>query len=292
MRSSTGSGLSGQDSAIWVRPAGTSVWYFSGYPNGSGQVAQELLPSSYDFQARWFGVYQVQSAVAISANSTVTFQGEAVTLSLLSSTGSGLSGQDSAIWVRPAGTSVWYFSGYPNSSGQVAQQLLDGSYDVQFRWLGAYQVSSANAVSGATTIAVNAAALNITARKTSDNSLVSGATTYVITGGGYVLRRLHRRQRPVGRAGARRHGERAVHEVAAHGHELQLGGWSRWNEHDSDACLSVVTIEFGPLSPGLSAKIAPTTVTLRERCGPTGAEISGLFRGIAGPERIESDVSV
>ena len=187
MRSSTGSGLSGQDSAIWVRPAGSSGWYFSGYPNGSGQVAQELLPSSYDFQARWFGVYQVQSAVAISANSTVTFQGEAVTLSLLSSTGSGLSGQDSAIWVRPAGSSGWYFSGYPNSSGQVAQQLLDGSYDVQFRWLGAYQVSSANAVSGATTIAVNAAALNITARKTSDNSVVSGAATYVNTGGGYFF---------------------------------------------------------------------------------------------------------
>ena len=187
MRSSTGSGLSGQDSAIWVRPAGSSGWYFSGYPNSSGQVAQELLPSSYDFQARWFGVYQVQSAVAISANSTVTFQGEAVTLSLLSSTGSGLSGQDSAIWVRPAGTSGWYFSGYPNSSGQVAQQLLDGSYDVQFRWLGAYQVSSANAVSGATTIAVNAAALNITARKTSDNSVVSGAATYVNTGGGYFF---------------------------------------------------------------------------------------------------------
>ena len=184
MRSSTGSGLSGQDSAIWVRPAGSGGWYFSGYPNGSGQVVQELLASSYDFQARWFGQYQVQSAVPISASATVTFQGEAATLSLLSSTGSGLSGQDSAIWVRPAGTSSWYFSGYPNGSGQVVQQLLDGSYDVQFRWLGTYQVSSANAVAGATAITANAAAVNITARKTSDNSPVSGAATYVITGGG------------------------------------------------------------------------------------------------------------
>ena len=184
MRSSTGSGLSGQDSAIWVRPAGSSGWYFSGYPNGSGQVVQELLSSSYDFQARWFGVYQVQSAVPITSSTTVTFQGEAATLSLLASTGSGLSGQDSAIWVRPAGSSGWYFSGYPNASGQVVQQLLDGSYDVQFRWLGTYQVSSANAVNGPTTIAVNAAAVSITARKTSDNSVVSGAATYVVTGGG------------------------------------------------------------------------------------------------------------
>ena len=74
MRSSTGSGLSGQDSAIWVRPAGSSGWYFSGYPNGSGQVVQELLPSSYDFEARWFGVYEVKSAVSISADTTVTWQ--------------------------------------------------------------------------------------------------------------------------------------------------------------------------------------------------------------------------
>jgi prepilin-type N-terminal cleavage/methylation domain-containing protein len=187
MSASNGSGLSGQDSAIWVRPAGTSSWYFSGYPNGSGQVVQQLLGSSYDFEARWFGVYQVQSAVAVSSSLTVTFQGQAVTLSLLSSTGSGLSGQDSAIWVRPAGTSSWYFSGYPNSAGQVAQQLLNGSYDVQFRWLGTYQVSAANAVNSATTIAVNAAALNITARKTSDNGVVSGAATYVNTGGGYFF---------------------------------------------------------------------------------------------------------
>ena len=142
------------------------------------------MASSYDFEARWFGVYQVKSAVSVPAATTVTWQGEAATLSLLSSTGSGLTGQDSAIWVRPAGTSNWYFSGYPNGSGQVVQQLLASSYDVQFRWLGAYQISTANAVNSATNITVNTAALTITARKVSDNSLVTGANTYVITGGG------------------------------------------------------------------------------------------------------------
>jgi hypothetical protein len=101
-----------------------------------------------------------------------------------SSTGSGLTGQDSAIWVRPAGSASWIFSGYPNGSGQVAQQLLDGSYDVEYRWLGVMQVSSANVVNSATTIGVSAAALTVTARKASDNSLVTGANTYVITGGG------------------------------------------------------------------------------------------------------------
>ena len=184
MRSSTGSGLTGQDSAIWVRPAGAGSWTFSGYPNGSGQVAQELFASSYDFEARWFGLYGVQSSLTISSATTVTFQGEAVTLSMLSSTGSGLTGQDSAIWVRPAGSASWIFSGYPNGSGQVAQQLLDGSYDVEYRWLGVMQVSSANVVNSATTIGVSAAALTVTARKASDNSLVTGANTYVITGGG------------------------------------------------------------------------------------------------------------
>ena len=152
MRSSSGAGLSGQDSAMWVRPAGSSGWYFSGYPNGAGQVAQELLASSYDFQARWFGVYQVQSAVAIAANSTVTFQTYAATEFMRSSTGAGLSGQDSAIWVRPAGSSGWYFSGYPNSSGQVAQELLASSYDFQARWFGVYGVQSAVPILSNTTV--------------------------------------------------------------------------------------------------------------------------------------------
>ena len=184
MRASTGAGLTGQDSAIWVRPTGTSGWYFSGYPNASGQYVQELLTANYDFQARWFGQYDVKTNIAIPSATTITWQAEAATLSLLSSTGSGLTGQDSAIWVRPTGTSGWYFSGYPNASGQYVQELLDASYDVQFRWLGAYQVSSANTVNSSTTIAVNAAALTITARKASDNSLVTGANTWVITGGG------------------------------------------------------------------------------------------------------------
>ena len=152
MRSSTGSGLSGQDSAIWVRPAGRRRGIFSGYPNGSGQVVQELLPSSYDFQARWFGVYEVKSAVAIAANTTVTWQSVAATEFMRSSTGSGLSGQDSAIWVRPAGTSSWYFSGYPNGSGQVVQELLASSYDFQARWFGVYEVKSAVAISANTTV--------------------------------------------------------------------------------------------------------------------------------------------
>jgi len=184
MRSSTGTGLTGQDAAIWVRPASTSSWYFSGYPNGSGQVVQELFAADYDFQARWFGYYEVKTTVTIAAASTVTWQGQAVTLSLLSSTGSGMTGQDSAVWVRPTGTTSWFFSGYPNGSGNVAQELLASTYDAQFRWLGTTQVSSSNVVSGPTTIAVNAAALTVTARKLSDNSLVSGATTYVTTGGG------------------------------------------------------------------------------------------------------------
>ena len=131
LESSTGAGLSGQDSAIWVRPAGSGSWSFSGYPSGSGQVVQQLLASSYDFEARWFGVYEVQSAVTVSADSTVTWQTYAATEFLESSTGAGLSGQDSAIWVRPAGSGSWYFSGYPNGSGQVVQQLLASSYDFE-----------------------------------------------------------------------------------------------------------------------------------------------------------------
>ena len=171
MRASSGSGLSGQDSAIWVRPAGTSSWYFSGYPNGSGQVVQDLLTSSYDFQARWFGVYQVQSGVSVPAATTVTWQAVAATEFMRASSGSGLSGQDSAIWVRPAGTSSWYFSGYPNGSGQVVQDLLTSSYDFQARWFGVYQVQSGVSVPAATTVTWQAVAATEFMRASSGSGL-------------------------------------------------------------------------------------------------------------------------
>ncbi len=184
LRSSTGTGLTGQDSAIWLRRSGTSSWYFSGYPNASGQVVQQLLNGNYDFRARWFGTYDIKTNIAISAATTVTFQAVAVTEFLRSSTGTGLTGQDSAIWLRPSGTSSWYFSGYPNASGQVVQQLLNGNYDFRARWLGVLEVSPSTAITAATTVTFQAASIDITALRTSDNSVVSGATVSIITGGG------------------------------------------------------------------------------------------------------------
>ena len=152
MRSSTGAALSGQDSAIWWRSTGSSSWSFAGYPDASGNVSISLMGGTYDFEARWFGVYEVKSAVAISGATTVTWQTLAATEFMRSSSGSGLSGQDSAIWVRPAGTSSWYFSGYPNGSGQVVQEVLASSYDFQARWFGVYEVKSAVAVASNTTV--------------------------------------------------------------------------------------------------------------------------------------------
>ncbi len=182
MRSSTGGGLSGQDSAIWVRPAGTTSWFFSGYPNASGQVIQELFSANYDFRARWFGTLEVQSAIVVNAPVTVTFQAVAATEFMRSSTGGGLSGQDSAIWVRPSGTTSWFFSGYPNASGQVIQELFSATYDFRARWLGTLEISPTTAIAGPTTVTFQAAGVDVTARRTSDNSPVSGATVSVITG--------------------------------------------------------------------------------------------------------------
>jgi prepilin-type N-terminal cleavage/methylation domain-containing protein len=184
LRSSTGGGVSGGDSAMWARPAGTSSWFFSGYPNGSGQVVQQLLAGTYDFRARWIGVLEVQSAVPVAADTTVTFQTFAATELLRSSTGTGLSGGDSAMWVQPTGTSSYFFSGYPNGSGQVVQQLLAGTYDFRTRWLGMLEVQSGVAIAADTTITFQTAAIDVTVRRTSDNALVSGATTSVITSGG------------------------------------------------------------------------------------------------------------
>ena len=57
---STGATLAGGDGAFWYRPAGSSSWTTLGSPGGSGIVAVDVLPSNYDFQARWFGITQVQ----------------------------------------------------------------------------------------------------------------------------------------------------------------------------------------------------------------------------------------
>ena len=53
---STGVGLTGQDGAFFVRVAGTTPWMLFGRPDGVGAANQELLPGSYDLDARWFGV--------------------------------------------------------------------------------------------------------------------------------------------------------------------------------------------------------------------------------------------
>ena len=182
MLASTGTGLHGQDGAMWYRASGGSSWIFAGYPNAGGTVSFSAHPGTYDFRARWFGQHEVKLAVAIASGTVVTFQTVPATESIRTSTGTALSGQDAAFWVRPAGTATWYFSGYPNGSGEVVQQLLNGSYEFRTQWLGTLEVSPTTAVSGPATVTFQAAGISITARRTSDNSVVSGATVSVITG--------------------------------------------------------------------------------------------------------------
>ena len=122
-----------------MRPAGTSSWFFSGYSerfrSGRARSARGELrlpgavvrPVRGEDERRHRGRHDRDVARASSHAQLAALDRR-----------SGLSGQDSAIWVRPNGTSSWYFSGYPNASGQVAQEVLVASYDVQFRWLGVY----------------------------------------------------------------------------------------------------------------------------------------------------------
>ena len=65
MRASTGAGSSGQDARSGCGPRERRRGTSRATRTVSGQVVQELWPRRYDFQARWFGVYEVKSAVAI-----------------------------------------------------------------------------------------------------------------------------------------------------------------------------------------------------------------------------------
>ncbi len=182
MLSSTGTGLSGQDESLWVRQSGTSAWYQTD-PPGSGVVAQELLPGVYDVRSRWFGVFVQQSNVAVLGPVAVTFTSVPVTLKMLTSSGSGLAGEDEAMWVRSTGTAPYFFLGAPPASGVLVQELFAASYDVKFRWTGSTVVLGSNAVSGPATVSVSAVPVVVNCRRQSDGTAVAGATGSVVHGG-------------------------------------------------------------------------------------------------------------
>ncbi|HEY3834470.1 MAG TPA: prepilin-type N-terminal cleavage/methylation domain-containing protein [Acidimicrobiia bacterium] len=160
MLSSSGSPLTGADGAFFVRQTGTTMWIMSGAPDTSGTVAQELFAAPYDVEARWFGATVVQSAVDVHAPTTVTFQSKLATLRMLSSTGTGLAGQDESMWVRQSGTSAWYQSATP-IAGVVTQELFAGTYDVRSRWFGVFAQQSSVAVNSAVTVTFTATPLTL-----------------------------------------------------------------------------------------------------------------------------------
>ena len=139
--SSSGVAMSGSDSAIWYRSSGSKSWTFAGYPSNTGEVSLSVLPGNYDFQARWMGVYEVQSAVAVTSATTVTFTTYAATESLVSSGGVTMTGSDLVFWLRPSGGTFNYYA-YPNGSGIATQYVLAGTYDFQTRWMAKLEVRS------------------------------------------------------------------------------------------------------------------------------------------------------
>jgi Tfp pilus assembly protein PilE len=182
MFTSTGAGLTGADEALWVRQSGTMVSYLVGAPSASGVKLQEVFPTTYDVKARWLGLVSVQSSIVISGPSTVTFTSVPVTLRMSTSTGAGLTGEDETIWVRANGGS-YVALGAPAADGTRVQEMLGGTYDVKFRWLGSTIVSTSVAVSGPTAVTVSAVPVVVTCRRQSDHTAQAGATGSVVTDG-------------------------------------------------------------------------------------------------------------
>ncbi len=160
MLASTGAGLTGQDGALFVRQSGTTPWLLAGAPDGSGTLAQELFAATYDIEARWIAVNSVQPSVVVSGPTSVTFQTKLTTLRMVSSTGTGLSGQDEALWVRQSGVSSWYFLANP-SAGTLTQELFAATYDVRSKWFGVFNQQSSVAVSGPTTVTFTSVPLTL-----------------------------------------------------------------------------------------------------------------------------------
>ncbi len=181
MVSSTGPGLAGQDESMWVRQSGTSTWYQTATPV-NGVVPQELFAGTYDVRSRWFGVFAQQSSVNVNAGATVTFTSVPLTLRMLTSSGSGLTGQDESIWVRQSGGGTYFPLGAPAANGVLVQELFPSTYDAKFRWTASFAISSSNVVSGPTTVTVSAVAMVMTCRRQSDGTPVSGATGSVVNG--------------------------------------------------------------------------------------------------------------
>ena len=151
--------LTGQDSAIWWRPAGTSSWNFAGYPDSSGNVSLSMLPGSYDFEARWFGVYEVKSAVAITAGSTVTWtdgRGDGVHAGVdgFGVDGSGQCDLGAAGGRRRLGSSRVIRMVRVRSCSSCWRRR----YDFEARWFGVYEVKSAVSISADTTVTWQAVA--------------------------------------------------------------------------------------------------------------------------------------
>jgi hypothetical protein len=182
MLSSTGTGLAGQDEAMWVRQYGTSTYYQTATPS-AGVVAQELFVGAYDVKARWFNALVAQADVVVNGPVTITFTSIPMTMRMLTSTGSGLTGQDEAMWVRPTGTTNYFFLGAPPANGVLVQELFAGTYDAKFRWTGSTVTLGSNALSSPQTVTISAVPVVVTCHRQSDGTAVSGATGSVVNGG-------------------------------------------------------------------------------------------------------------
>src|SRR5205814_834863 len=103
---------------------------------------------------RWYGVTAVQSTVTVGTSSTVTFATTPVTLRLVSSNGTGLSGQDAAFFFKQSGTGVWNLAGAPDASGTAVQEVLPAGYDLEARWFDVLTGQTVTVSAGAPPTAV------------------------------------------------------------------------------------------------------------------------------------------
>jgi len=120
-----------------------SSWHSIG--NTSGGVAHvQMLPGSYSFAMTYNGTRQQLNGQAISGTTdTVTFQTTDVTVELHDSGGALL---DTGSGSYYAGSS-WHLIG-DTSGGQIAVQMLPGSYSFAMTYLGTRQQLNSQAISG------------------------------------------------------------------------------------------------------------------------------------------------
>jgi hypothetical protein len=169
---SGGSGISGATTQY-----NASGWNTIGATNGSGETMIELLPKSYPFRVQYAGATSLTKNQDVGTNTTVVFQTVKVTVRLLDSGGSGISGATTQY-----NASGWNTIGTTNGSGETMIELLPKSYPFRVQYAGATSLTKNQDVGTNATVIFQTVKVTVSVKDSCGNGLAGATTQYSASG--------------------------------------------------------------------------------------------------------------